>query len=125
VRLPTGVDLFTDDLNQGWVTMCKESGLYCYTLTPKLAVSIQAGQTYARENVAAWPAEVPLLFLQGQNDPLVDANDNTAWAQKVADREDTSVVVKCYPTGTHVLLKCPIRAEVARDILEFIDANSA
>jgi alpha-beta hydrolase superfamily lysophospholipase len=125
LRLPTGVDLFTDDLHQGWVNLCKESGKYCYTVTPKLAMSVEAAQQFARENIQAWPADVSLLFLQGQRDPLVDATDNIAWAQAVADREDTKVVVKSYPTGTHVLLKCPIRADVARDILEFIDANTA
>jgi alpha-beta hydrolase superfamily lysophospholipase len=123
--MPTGIDLFSDDLEQNWVAMCRLSPLMGTTLTPRLAVSTGAGQAYALAHAADWPADLPLLFLQGEADPLTRAPENLEWGRSVAARQDTKVIVKAYPSASHYLFKIPIRGQVVRDVFEFIDANIA
>jgi alpha-beta hydrolase superfamily lysophospholipase len=125
VSVPAGVPLFSDDLVPEWVKMCKESPLYSFSVSPKLYLDAEVAQGFIRENPQAWPAELPLLFLQGGNDALVDAGMSCRWAQAVADRDDTKVTQGVYPTAPHVLLKCPLRAEVARLILAWIEERIA
>jgi alpha-beta hydrolase superfamily lysophospholipase len=101
--------------------MCKESPLYSFVVSPKLLLDAEIAQTYIRENPQAWPAEMPLLFLQGGNDALIDPGLSCRWAEQVGDRVETKVTYRLYPNAPHVLLKSPIRAEVARDILKWIE----
>jgi acylglycerol lipase len=123
VQLPAGVELFTPDLNETWVRLCQESPAYSHTITPKLVMSVEPAQQFIHANVATWPANLPLLFLQGASDPLVDPVANLQWGDAVAARPDVRVTTKRYENATHVLLKCPCRGEVVRDILAFIDAS--
>jgi alpha-beta hydrolase superfamily lysophospholipase len=125
VTMAAGIDLFSDDLEQNWVRMCRESPLMGTTMTPRLAVSTGTGQTYAWSHAADWPVDLPLLFLQGEADPLTRAPENLEWGRSIAAREGTKVIVKAYPSGTHYLFKIPIRGQVLRDVFEFIDANTA
>jgi acylglycerol lipase len=125
VAIPAGVPIFSDDLEPSWVKMCKETPLYSFTVSPKLALDAEKAQIYIRENPQVWPAELPLLCLQGGKDVLADPNLNYAWAQAVLNRGDTKVTAKLYPDAPHVLLKCPIRGEIARAILEWIDETVA
>jgi acylglycerol lipase len=125
VSIPAGVPIFSDDLIPCWVTMCKETPLYSFTVSPKLALDAERAQIYIRGNPQAWPAELPLLFLQGGKDVLADPPLNCQWAQAVLDRGDTNVTHRLYPDAPHVLLKCPFRGEIARDILQWIEERIA
>jgi acylglycerol lipase len=121
VAVPAGVPLFSDDLVPAWVRMCKETPLYSFTISPKLALDAEAAQAFIRANPQAWPAALPMLFLQGAKDVLADPALNDAWARAVAERPDTRVVRRLYQDAPHVLLKCPIRGVIARDILAWLD----
>jgi acylglycerol lipase len=125
LQFPAGAPLFSPDLDQTWVRMCSESPAYSTTVTPKLVVSVVEAQTFIHSNPGTWPADLPLLFLQGSIDPLVDPVRNGQWADAVAAREDTKAVHKKYENGTHVLLKCACRGDVVRDIFAFIDQSIA
>jgi alpha-beta hydrolase superfamily lysophospholipase len=123
VKLTAGVPLFSDDLDPTWVALCKATPLYCYNITPRLYTSGMDAQDYVQGNPGAWPRDIPLLFLQGGKDPLVDAVDNGKWIEKVIARNEVDVTYKYYPDSSHVLLKCVNRGEVVRDILNFLHSH--
>jgi acylglycerol lipase len=125
LAIPSGVPLFSDDLDKTWVKLCKESPLYSFTVSPKLALDAEKAQTYIRSNPQAWPAELPLLFLQGGKDVLADPTLNCTWGQAILDRGDTKVTHRFYPDAPHVLLKCPFRGQIVRDILQWIEERLA
>ena len=120
-RLSAGVDLFSPDLDQKWVKLCDESPYYSHKLTPRLYMSVEAAQQFIHENPQLWPKELPLLFLQGDQDRLVDPIDNDKWIKSVLEREGMEVTYKLYENCPHVMLKCPKRKEVITDMLEFIN----
>ena len=120
-QLPAGVDLFSPDLDQKWVKLCNESPLYSHTLTPRLYLSIEAAHAFIHQSHHLWPAELPLLFIHGGNDALVDPKDNDKWIKTVMERDGLDVTYKFYEDVPHVPLKCPRRKEIITDILKFIN----
>jgi hypothetical protein len=52
---------------------------------------------------------------------LADPGLDVVWAQVELGRADRKVISKLYSGASHVLLKSPLRAEIARDILEWIE----
>jgi acylglycerol lipase len=117
-----GVPVFSDDLAPAWVRLCRESPLYCFRVSARLLAERAAGQDYIRANARRWPAALPLLFLQGGRDAIVDARLNCEWAQAVIDGGARAVTVRVYPEGPHVMLKAPVRGDVVRDVARWLEA---
>lgn len=122
-QIDPGIDLFSPDLNKEWVEVVDNSPLYAKKVTPRLLFSVQNAHQHVRENVKDWPKEIPLLFCQGTDDTLVDAKENGEWVKMLQDQEDVDVTYKIYDNCPHVLLECPFRHVVAKDILDFIDEH--
>lgn len=120
-ELPAGVALFSPDLHPGWVELCDKSPLYSHTLTPRLYLSVEEAHAFVRENIDRWPAELPLLFIQGANDALVDPQGNDEWIKALQAREGLDITYKLYDDVPHVPLKCPKRKEIIEDILKFLN----
>ncbi|OHT14571.1 Clan SC, family S33, methylesterase-like serine peptidase [Tritrichomonas foetus] len=123
LRLGSGVDLFSPDLDKNWVELVSKSPLYSYDLTPRLYTLVEEAQEFCRQNVEKWPKDLPLLFCQGTDDALVDAKDNEKWINSLKEVEGVTADYKRYEKGSHVLLKCPHRPTVAKDMLDFIEAH--
>ena len=121
--VPAGVELFTPDLDKRFVELVDKSPLYSHGLTARLYLNVEQCQQYVRENKLNWPRKIPLLFQQGTADNLVDPAENDEWIQPLLKLEDAKIVYKSYENGPHILLKCPLRPQVAKDILDFIDEN--
>lgn len=122
-QIDPGISLFSNDLDQRWVEIVDNSPLYAKKVTPRLLFSVEEAQQKVREKVTEWPTEVPLLFCQGTDDPLVDAKESDEWVKVLQDQDDVDVTYKLYEKGSHVLLKCPLRPVIVKDILDFIDAH--
>ena len=122
-QISGGVDFFSDDLDKNWVEMTKNNKLYEYNLTPRLYVSVMDWQAKVRSEWKNWPKAVPLLFLQGLVDPLVDAKQSEPWIQQLVDDKEIDATYKLYETGSHVMLKSNLRQEVVNDINSFIHAK--
>ena len=106
-KVSAGVEMYSPDLDQNWVKMCDESPYYCKSLTPRLYLSVEEAHEFVHANADLWPQELPLLFLQGEVDALVDAKGNEKWIQAVLAGEGMKVTYKLYPDVPHVTLKCP------------------
>ena len=118
-QIAGGVDFFSDDLDKDWVEMTKKNPLYEYNLTPRLYVSVMDWQWKVREEWKKWPTAVPLLFLQGLVDPLVDAKQSEPWIQQLVEDKDIDATYKLYETGSHVMLKSNLRANIIDVITQF------
>ena len=123
IQISGGVDFFSDDLDNEWVELCKKNPLYEYNLTPRLYVSVMDWQAKVRADWKNWPTTVPLLFLQGLADPLVDAKQSEPWIQQLVDDKDIDATYKLYETGSHVMLKSNLRKEITDVITEFINTK--
>ncbi|KAH0795083.1 Clan SC, family S33, methylesterase-like serine peptidase [Histomonas meleagridis] len=123
MQISTGANPYSADMDQRFVTMAKASPLIYETITPQLYFSVEEKQAFIHEHPELWPAELPLFFVQGEADSMVDAKTSDKWVQKVLARDGMNVKYKLYPKGEHVMLKTPHRPEVARDLLEFIDEH--
>jgi alpha-beta hydrolase superfamily lysophospholipase len=121
VRISSGVNVFSNDLHPTWLRLCKETPLYSHSITPKLLRSVEVSQKYIQEHPELWPIDIPMIFLQGTNDSLVNSIVAGEWAGAVRDRPDAKVTYRSYRNAPHVLLKSQWRGEVARDMLKFID----
>jgi len=119
-----GVNSITDDLDPRWATLIKGiqgTDAYPQTVTPRLLISVQTAQKFVQENAGLWPAELPLLVLQGEKDSAVDAKGNERWARQVVEAQSESrVVYRAWPEGAHFLLKGAARGEVLRQFFAFI-----
>ena len=116
-----GVDLFSPDLDKRWVDLVRDDPLYSHKVTPRLFVSALDAQQYIRDNIANWPKELPLLFLMGKADALVDPADNEKWVTDLQKVDGVQVTYKSYENVPHVMLKCPYRATIIKDMFEFMD----
>lgn len=121
----TGEEQYAPDVRKDFVDLVVSSPLFSPFTTPRLLNSALRSMTYVRHSCPYWPAYLPVIFLQGGSDSLVDPAANEAWFQAVKAWATAAVSYKIYPKGTHSLLKGPCRAEVLRDILDFIHKYKA
>lgn len=124
--VPANVELFTPDLDKRFVDLVDNSPLYSHGLTARLFLNVEDCQKYAEENKLKWPAKLPLLYQQGTSDNLVDPVLNDKWIQPLLENKEKlnlDVSYKSYENGPHILLKSPLRPQVAQDILDFIDQH--
>jgi alpha-beta hydrolase superfamily lysophospholipase len=111
-----GIGGITSDLDNRWTQLMFETPLYVQTVTPRLLVSVKFEQDFV--DAANWPNSMPLLFLQGGKDQMVDPSYNERWVP-------ANATFKSYPDGTHFLLKGCHRSEVLSAIFEFISKSTS
>lgn len=125
ISIPSGVSFFSDDLDKEWVEFTKNNPHTYSTLTPRLYLSVLEKQQMIHASFDKFPTALPLLFLQGECDPLVDAKESDVWMKALLDckRDGVEVHYKLYPKGSHVMLKSKLRGEVAREMINFIETK--
>ena len=123
LKIKNDVKFFSDDLDPKWVQLCQDCPLYSYDITPRLVVSQRAWASKVHQSVDLWPAQLPLLFLQGKKDPLVDAIESDQYITPLSKREGVKVTYKLYEEGSHVMLKSALRPQICHEILDFIQNN--
>ncbi|OHS98796.1 Clan SC, family S33, methylesterase-like serine peptidase [Tritrichomonas foetus] len=115
-----GVSHFSDDLNQEWVSIMKKSPYMGTTITPRLYVSVNDSIKYVQDTQTDFPRDVPLLFLQGMNDDLVDGKESDGWIKELMGMGDHKIIYKSFKKGPHVMLKTKLRGQVIKEMLEFM-----
>jgi len=118
--ITSGVDAFSPDLDKTWVEMTKGSPLYTYDVTPRLINSQMNWSDLIQSSPDKWPAELPLLFIQGMQDPLVDAKESEHFIVPLSQREGVKVTYDKYEDGSHVMLKSTHRGQILRGMVAFI-----
>lgn len=117
-----GVSHFSSDLAPEWVQQMKASEYMGTTMTPRLYVSVKDSIKFVQENKSEFPREVPLLFLQGMNDDLVDGKESDVWIHElIAINDNHKITYKSFEQGPHVMLKTKIRAHVIKEITDFMN----
>lgn len=126
VHFSTGVELYSAGMDQRFVDLChaRTDVMGGSEITPQLYMSVDERQGFVHAHPELWPAELPLLFLQGKADNLVDASRSDQWVRAVLAREGVRVTYRLYEDGEHVMLKTALRPAVAKEILDFVDANT-
>lgn len=69
---------------------------------------------------------LPLLYLQGTGDNMVDHKLNIEWINELVSKKEElniDVVLKVYENAPHYILKSRSRAEASKDIFEFINQH--
>jgi alpha-beta hydrolase superfamily lysophospholipase len=78
--------------------------------------------TKVRQRYGDWPSDLPVLFLQGGADTMVDPVINEAWFKAVCESSAKDLVeIKIYWQASHDLLKGQFRSFVLQDVLDFIN----
>lgn len=122
----TPADMPTDDLDPRFVEISNKSDLGSTGITPKVYLDSVECQKFCEQNKLNWPSNLPLLFQQGTGDVLVDPDLNQKWMQPLIENKEKlnlDVELKTYDKGPHMLLKSACRPDVAKDIIEFINAH--
>lgn len=120
-----GVRLTSDLESKKWANALRKSKLIAPVTTPRLFLSAKSTIAWVRSNIDTWPNEVPLLFLHGRRDDLVDPKESEEWIEKLKEKYSTSdITSKFYDDGPHVLLKAKIREEVVNEMMNFIRSKS-
>ena len=113
---------YASDIRPDFVEKVMNCPLFSPFTTPRLLDSALRAITFVRKSYGDWPSDLPVLFLQGGADTMVDPVVNEAWFRDVQESSAKDTVeYKIYPGATHSLLKGPYRAEVLTDILRFIN----
>ena len=121
ISVPANVNFFTPDLDPQWTNLTQNFKYNYHTLTPRLFVSVTDEIAFIRSNPHLFPKDVPLLFIQGKKDDLVDPEMNETWIQKLlCDETYTNVTYKKLEDAPHVILKTKDRAETLQTMLNFI-----
>lgn len=116
----TGDEHYASDVRPDFVEKVTKSPLFSPFTTPRLLDSALHSITFVRKSCNDWPADLPVLFLQGGADTDVDPAANEAWFKDLQETAKDLVDYKIYPKATHSLFKGPYRAEVLQDMLNFI-----
>ena len=117
----TGDEQYAPDIRKDFVEKVQGCPLFSPFTTPRLLNSALRAMNYVRESYSDWPSDLPVIFLQGGADSLVDPVANEAWFKDLKEASVSEAVsYKIYPEATHSLLKGPFRAQILRDILDFI-----
>ncbi|NLL78240.1 MAG: alpha/beta hydrolase [Clostridiales bacterium] len=106
------VDLYRDD------PMCG----YTFTLNGFITLFTLIKRACGKEAFKKVPADLPVLFLSGKEDPVGGCGKEVERAYgSFCDREMTEVSCKLYEGGRHEILREKNKDEVFADILEFIN----
>lgn len=116
----TGDEQYSSDLRPDFVEKVLKSPLFSPFTTPRLLDSALRSITFVRKSYNDWPADLPVLFLQGGADTHVDPVANEAWFKDVQESMKDLVDYKIYPKASHHLFKGLYRGEVLQDVLKFI-----
>lgn len=115
-----GVSHFSADNDRTWVNLISNSQYFAPVTTPRNYLSAQDTIKWLRQHRETWPQDVPLLFVQGRNDDLVNAQESEVWISAlISEHPDSDITFKMYD-GPHVMLKTPVRRDVITEMMGFI-----
>ena len=105
-------------------------------VTPKIMYSSLKAMTIIRSNAHKWPDPLPLLFLQGGSDNIVNPETNLDWANLIKEtyklttntytdthREDL-IQIKQYEHCSHDVIKSQYRSLALTDLFNFMSEHS-
>jgi acylglycerol lipase len=123
VLLPSGTDTWPSDLRLDYIASLISCPYHSKQITPRLLDSALTTMTRVRKSYREWPKELPVLFMQGDSDALVDPKTNQAWFDVLKEAAGEKVVeIRWYEGGNHNLLKgCVTRPLGLQHILDFIN----
>jgi acylglycerol lipase len=123
LKFPAGTDKWPADLRSDYIESLIHCPHYFTHITPRLLDSALRTMTTVRQKYREWPKELPILFMQGGSDVLVDPETNRAWFEAVREATGEKVVdIKLYEGGNHNLLKGRVTRPLGlQDILDFIN----
>lgn len=64
-QVPLGFDLFSPEIEN-------KSPLFSQKITPKPFLNVEETQKFATEKKCCWPMNLPLLYMQGTADNMID-----------------------------------------------------
>ncbi|OHT01367.1 Clan SC, family S33, methylesterase-like serine peptidase [Tritrichomonas foetus] len=96
-------------------------------LNPFMSAKLLASALWSMEKVVnsidLVPDNLPILFMQGENDNCVDTPRNIAWAEELKKNHEKDVTIKVYPKAPHDLFKWDSRKAAFNDLMEFINSH--
>jgi acylglycerol lipase len=118
----SGTDSRDPDINREFANKLHDCPLFAPYITPRLLDSALRAMTKVRQHSECWPSDLPVLFLQGSADTIVDPVVNEAWFKALRESSAQNIVeIKIYERASHGLLKGQCRPIVLQDILDFIN----
>ena len=121
-----GVSHFSSDNDPTWVSMISNSPLFAPVTTPRNYISAQDTIKYVRANYGNYPGDIPLLFLQGKKDDLVNAEESDVWINElIATHQNSDIEYHLFDEGPHVMLKTKIRPDVLKVMIEWMRKHSS
>lgn len=121
--VPAGVDFYTPDLDPAWVKLMKSSPLASSIVTPRLYNSVSSSMSFVRSHGFLFPRKLPILFLQGKRDDLVEPASSIDYINGLISDGRKNIKFCVYDEGPHVLLKTKLRPIIGKEILDFIHQN--
>jgi acylglycerol lipase len=120
---PAGTNKWPADLRPDYAESMANCRYYLTRITPRLLDSALRTMTTVRKAYREWPKELPIVFMQGENDALVNPGMNRAWFEELRRATGGNVVdVKWYQGGNHNLLKGRVTRPLGlQDMLDFIN----
>ena len=119
------LESFSPSVSKEFSEKCISSPLYMPFITPRALSSILSSMTEIRMKYMEWPKNLPLLFLQGKDDKIVNVEESYSWVKDLIDStSNKDIQIKLYDTDTSLLLKTEKRPEVLEDMICFINHYS-
>lgn len=107
-----------------WAKTLDGCKLFHHEITPRLMVSVYDETDFVHKNISEYDKNLPMLFLQGKKDKLVNPTVNEEWIKKLKDTyKESEIKYMSFEDGPHVLMKSKYRKEVIEAVLEFIEKH--
>jgi alpha-beta hydrolase superfamily lysophospholipase len=120
LRLDNGLKHEWMSRDQEMVTESRHDPLICKTATPRWFLGCGEAQREALRRASEF--RLPLLLLQGEQDPVSDPATSVQFAESVSSEDRT---VKRYPEMLHELFREQGREQVYEDVLEWMRERAA
>jgi len=118
----TGLDVSKSTYPQKYKDLVSKSSYMLVKASPLLINSVLPNMEYISSNPCQFPREMPILFMQGTSDKLVDLNTNVEWAKVVCSNnncEDSELIL--YEGAPHDIMKSFARGDAFRSMFSYIE----
>lgn len=122
LQLNTGLDVTKSVYHDRYKETVLNSPHINKAITPVLLKSVFEAMNYIKSNTHNFPKGLPLLFMQGMLDNLVNPVNNVAWAESVQNINGNDIVsIAKFEDGPHDITKFKTRKEALEKMFGFIN----
>lgn len=125
IGIPTGLDVSKSTYPQGYKDAVQASKYMLTKGSPVIFNSVLKAMFWINDDQNLYPDDVPILFMQGTGDKLVDVKTNINWATNLVKRigDDKATFIE-YEDAPHDIMKCQYRKDAFENMFKFIEKNS-